>query len=502
MRWVVVAVALAALPVLPGTAGAQYLTFDAAERGQVISVARPSLRLDAMGGLYLVVPDENNELNLSDFGGNLAGVLSDRQGWSVESWLGRDNSYEDLNETYLGEDVRQRTRFDLVGGGLDVVYRRKARSALGLNLAWQGYDARLTYGPNSQVTGPGFQAFGNQVFGPVTAAVGVSMASDKESIADNQDPSAADVFAISHESKTRRLTVAAAWDLKRAGMLLGAQVDADQVRIDGSSEDRSGYHADNFDWRRPATQMSLTLVRPEGLGSFAFGVNLGRLRREGTEEAEISWSDRFPDNPGRVNFAALVPTFTEKESGWSAEGRASWRFAPHLQLSGGGLYRSFESDVTESANANFVGSRSQESADVTVWRVGAGLGAVLLQDGRLRVGLETAVDGGQLDSVRPRESTTQETLSFDARTGVEYLFARDLVVRAGYQRMAKDHAVGEPASLGQSNGVTVGFGYAPRGGLIVLDTILQVWREYPDVPGDLDREADARYLAVSARLLF
>jgi hypothetical protein len=496
MRWGVVAVLLAALLVLPGMAGAQYLTFDAERRGQAVSEARPSLRLDAMGGLYLVIPDENNELNLSDFGGNLAGVLSDRRGWSVESWLGRNNTFVDLNTAYHGRDVRQRNRLDLEGGGLDVVYRREAKRALGMTLFWRGYDARLTYGPNSRVSGPNSRFFVNQVLGPLTAAVGVATASDKEDLVSS------DIFAIRHTSESRRLTVAAVWDLRLAGMSVGAQLDADRVRIDGADADPSGFHGDSFAWRRPATQMRLTLVRPEGLSPLAFGVNVGRLRREGTEEATISWSNRFPSNPSRVNYANRVPSFTETEHGWDAGGRASWRFARHLQLSGEGLYRKLDSRVTEAANSNFAGSRSQENAKLTTWRFGAGLGAVLLRDGRLRAGVETAVDGGQLDSARPRQSLVQETRGYEARTGAEYLFARNLVVRAGYQWRSHDYAVGEPASLGLSHGLSLGFGYVPRGGLVAFDTFLRVWREYSDVPGAADREAAARDLAISARFLF
>ena len=245
-----------------------------------------------------------------------------------------------------------------------------------------------------------------------------------------------------------------------------------------------------------------SLVRPEGLGRLAFGVNVGGLRREGTEEATISWADRFPQNPSRVSYAIEVPSFSESEHGWDADGRASWRFARNLQLSGAGLYGKLDSRVTESPNSNFAGSRSQEKAKLTTWRFGAGLGAVLLRDGRLRAGVEAAVDGGQLDSERPRQSLEQKTRTYEVRTGAEYLFARDLVVRAGYQWRSRDYAVGEPASLGLSNGLTLGFGYVPRGGLLALDTYLQVWKEYPDVPGAANREAEARELAISARYLF
>jgi hypothetical protein len=493
MRWWGAAAVLAVLLVVPGIAGAQYLTYDAARRGQELSESRPSRRLDAMGGLYLVVPDENNELNLSDFGGNLAGVISDRRGWSVESWLGRNNGFVEDNTTFHGEGVRQRDRFDLERGGLDVVYRHEAQRALGMTLLWQGYDARLSYGPNSRVSGPDSRFFCSQLFGPLAAAIGVTTASDKEDLV------ASDIFAIRHTSQTRRLTVAAAWDL--GGMSVGAQVDADRVRIEGQSADVSGFHRDEFDWRRPATRVRLTLVRPEGPSPLAFGLNLGRLQREGTEDATISWSDRLPANPSRVNFSARLPSFTEKEDVWDAEGRASWRLASNLRLGANGLYRKFDSVVKESPNSNFPGSRRQEDSKLTSWHLGAGLGTGL-RGGRLHAGLEGAVDGGKLESQRPRQSLEQKTRTYQARLGAEYFVSSDFAIRGGYQKGSRDYAVGEPASLGLSNGLTLGFGYVPRGGLVAIDTYFRVWRENPDVAGTDDRHSQHRDLGISARFLY
>jgi hypothetical protein len=365
-----------------------------------------------------------------------------------------------------------------------------------MTLLWHGYDARLTYGPNSRVSGPDSRFFASQVFGRFTAAIGVTTASDKEDIV------SADVFCIPHTSQSRRLTAAAAWDLRLGGMSIGAQLDADRVRIHGRSADASGFHGDTFEWRRPATQMRLALVRPEGLDPLAFGVSLGLLRREGTEEATISWSDRFPANPGRVNWTTRIPSFAEKEDGWDTGGRVSYRLWPHLRLGGEALYRSFHSRVTESANSNFAGSRSQQDSKETAWRFGTGLGTVLGRNSRLRAGIEGAVNGGQLDLERPRQTLAQKSRHYEGRFGVEYLFAGDLAARAGYQRYSRDYAVGKPASLGLSSGLTLGLGYVPRGGLVALDTYLRVWREAPDVPGATNRKAAARDLQVSVRFLF
>ena len=44
-----------------------------------------SVRLEGMGGFLSAVPDENNEINLNDFGRNPAGFGDDRDSWVMES---------------------------------------------------------------------------------------------------------------------------------------------------------------------------------------------------------------------------------------------------------------------------------------------------------------------------------------------------------------------------------------------------------------------------------
>jgi hypothetical protein len=133
--------------------------------------------------------------------------------------------------------------------------------------------------------------------------------------------------------------------------------------------------------------------------------------------------------------------------------------------------------------------------------VAGGVGSVV-RGGRLRVGVEGGVSGGKLDSQRPRLSVVQKTRSYDFHAGCEYLVAGDLAARAGYQRRSHDYAVGQPASLGLANGLTLGFGYLPRGGLVAIDTFIRVWKERPDVAGATDRQSEESDLGVSARLLF
>src|SRR5882672_7059854 len=77
-RGCAVALAMAGVLLVARTAGAQYLAPALDRPGFDRRPTQPSLRLLTLGGLSLAIPDENNEINLWDFGGSTLGLFSDR----------------------------------------------------------------------------------------------------------------------------------------------------------------------------------------------------------------------------------------------------------------------------------------------------------------------------------------------------------------------------------------------------------------------------------------
>lgn len=479
---------------LPATA--QYSDYAAEQRGWSLPGTHPSVRLAAMGGLQFTIRDENNELNVSDFGGNLAGVLADRQGWTVESWGGRRNNTRDVNSQYHGAPVRQRDRFDQQLSGLDVVYRQEGQRAIGVVVAWGGHDSRQRYGTNGRVTATGYEGFYVETFGRVTAAGGVTMR------ADNEDVVSPDVFAIRHTSKTRSGRLAVMAPMPLAGFVAAAQVDFDRVRIEGISADPGGYHDDRFFWRRPATRYAVALLRPEASTSpLAVGLRCSVLDRTGREEGHIRWSDRFSSNPGGVNLAINVPIFEETESGWQADARASYELGPTFRLAGAARLLHFESEVDEAPNSNFLGSRSESALDRDAWSLGGGAGLTLLAQ-RLRIGFEGSLQGVSDDETQPRARSETKARRYDVRSGAEYLMPSRLALRLGYQRASHDLDVDAPGTLELSNGGTFGLGFVPYGGVIALDGAVRLWNESPEQAGTENRKAESQDLMLSVRVIF
>lgn len=476
---------------------ARYLEYEASRLGWTVTGETPSVRLRALGGLRYAIEDENAELNLSDFGRNLAGVARDRSGWTIDSWVGQSRNWNDENTSYRGTPVRQRARYDDETGGVEVVYRRDGLRAIGVTAGWQGLSSEMRFGEDTRVRGPSYGAFVNEKLGPIATAVGLRRATDEERLV------SPNTFAVSHHSELSVLSLAAAYDLPfGGGMTLGAAADFERTRIEGESQDPSGFHNDLYHWRRPATHLRFCLVRPDGTGDLSFGALCTIVNREGTEEAAINWSDRFPQNPGGNNYVARVPIFVEEEDLVALEGRAAWTLARWIRLSGVAGMRREEVRIEETPDGNFSGSRTGGSFDESAWFGGAGLG-VTSASRRVRVGIEAETGGATRKEVRARARTEVDRRSYELRAGLEYHLPNRLVLRGGYQRGSVDRDIDLPASLFLANGGTFGFGYVPGGGTISLDGSVRLWREDPKDDGTAaNAVAESGDILLGLRVLF
>lgn len=484
------AAGLLALSLASSGASAQYSVFDGARLGQPISADRPQTRLLGMGHLSLVVEDENNQISLFDFAGNLAGTAEDRDGWSLESWGGRGTVEESYLVAHGGEDLRQTTRLSGGTGGTDVVYRKDARRAIGVTANFFRHAMTRRYGDVSKVRGPRAFAFYNENFGMLRLAVGAGRWSDNESV------KSTDVFGVRHSSETWMYRFDAAYSLW--GLDLGAQLQVDDVMIDGVSRGPSGFHQDEYRWSRPATTFSLSVLRSEG--SLDAGGRMVMMKRSGREEVDISWSDRFPDNPSRVNYRITAPTFKESESATMVEGRVLLRVGESIRLGAGAAYELFDSDVVEDLSSNYPGSRRNQDLEESRLRVGGGA-LVSLFAGRLSIGAETHYSAVSQEVELPRGLRSNDSRRFEVRTGVEYLLPSRFAIRGGYVRGVQDENLDLPNTFYHANGYTVGLGWTPRGGMFSIDGAFRAVEASPDYEGWPDKSASRQDLMFSARFL-
>ena len=489
-RFLLFVAALAALSFGAADRGsAQYLAYRADQLGVSVDPAARGIRLLSMGAMRFVVPDENNEINLADFGQNLAGVAADKDGWSVESWFSRRRATLDFPSVFRGSPVVQRRTLNSEVALTRAIYRNGSGRAIGGSFQWTGQSMDFRYGDRSRVRGPQFEAFWNETVGDLSLALGAARWKDEETLVST------DVFTAHHASDVVSWTFAATYPM--FGFDWGGQVAYDRVRIDGESLDPSGFHQDDFEWLRPTRRLRLSAFLPEG-GDLEFGANFSVFGLKGAEDAQISWSDRFPGNPGGFDFDREVPTFEEDESGSRIEARALYwlGWAPRVAAFAARETRS--SDVVESSN--FIGSRRQGSLDRTRLEVGGGIATSVL-DQRITLALEglgTFTTDDIVDRVGVRSEVKGRDLS--GRLGAEWFTRQDFVLRAGYERLSLDEDTNAPFTLQTGQAASVGFGWVPKGALYVVDGMFRYVDRTPKEVGG--RERDGFELALYGRLIF
>jgi len=468
-----------------GSAWAQYLDYAVGQRAHFEPGSRVTARLMGMGGLAAVIEDENNELNLIDFGRNLAGIADDRDGWSVEGWGRRSRDVDEYR--IMGQGDRYRYRVSRERSGIDAAWRGGGKT-YGLTVLWDRLKTADPAGDGTNVRGPSVSAYAGGVLGPVRWGAGIGGWTD-----DQFYP-----LQIAHAATGWVYSLGLAAD--PGAWTIGAQLAVDDVSIDGESKDPEGYHRDEYTWSRPATSLRLSLLR-ERSARLGLGLNCTFLRREGIEEASISWSDRYPYNPSDRGFTTTVPTFEEEESGLLLEGRMRYRWTDALQSALFSTLETFDVKVEDSANTNFPGSLRAEDSDGWIWTGGGGMGCRLL-GGRAHAGVEGLYTQGNLESIEEGVSTSTDWRVVEARAGVEVLFRSRLALRGGGTFGVRDEDVDAPSNLYNIRSLTIGLGYIPLGGTIVLDGAL-VWGWWkPDYEASIEAERETTAAAVSARFLF
>jgi len=129
-RGCVVALVMASVLLVARTAGAQYLAPALDRPGFDRRPTQPSLRLVTLGGLSLAIADENNEINLWDFGGSSLGLIGDRDSTSLDAYL---DSGSRSDKHTLGTSDYQLDRNSRLQLGMQAVGRRPGSFAAGVD---------------------------------------------------------------------------------------------------------------------------------------------------------------------------------------------------------------------------------------------------------------------------------------------------------------------------------------------------------------------------------
>lgn len=471
-------------------ASAQFIEFQAEQQQMPIEDNAAFSRLISMGGLRFVVPDENNEINLADFAGNVAGIASDKDGWSVEWSYDKLRNTDDATQTRRSATFVQRTVVTQEVADFTAIYRNGSGRALGGDYRWNAQSVFVRVGNDSKARGPKIGAIWNERIGPFRLGTSIHR------ITDNEDITSPDIYAIRHFSDAWIWSFGAASDL--LGLQLAGQVDLERNTIEGKSRDPSGFHQDDYRWLRPTTRARLSLLVPEG-SDLEAGLNFSVLDRSGREEATISWSDRFPSNPGGFNFDQELGTFEEEESGTELEARALYWLGWAPRVGGYFRYGDFSSEVTESSN--FIGSRRAGKLDRKETVAGGGAATTLLSD-RVTVGVEGESRFTTTDVDAARVLSTVDAREISLRGGIEWFARSNLAFRAGYEYRSTDTDLDAPFTLRSGSAGSIGVGYVPSGGIVTVDGYFRYLDQVPSEEGGENRDIGQWQLGIYSRMLF
>jgi hypothetical protein len=445
-----------------------------------------SARLDGMGGLLLAVPDESEELNLSDYGRNITGLLQDTDGRRAEMWY---RSMDHVVDDHDAGGLRTRTRNETVESGTELSWRKVGERVIGVSYAFSLFRYSYERGDRGQLRGPEWGAYAVQKAGPLFLGVAVDRP------ADNENLTTVNSFGTTHDGTGHRYTGSAGY--YHGPFDVGVQYERFESEILGSGHDESRFHEDEFTWRRPQDTVSGSVIWQAT--EMIRGAVLGRFSSiNGREEVEVSWSDRMPDNPGRTNFRTRIGTFKEElrtrtvGTRWEADPAEAIHIAAELENG------SHTDEVVE--GVNFKGTRRAQDVEQSWNRVGLGAGWSSPAQ-RLRLGVEGWYSMVSTDRREAAGVTTVDSYLAEARLGAEYFIKSSVALRAGYSRMSEDADKDKGLSLSAGNAFTLGAGYLPRGGLVQIDAALRFEDWQPDYDLDPSQESSRIRFSSSLRVL-
>lgn len=443
--------ALAAAP--PASAQVSSLFLDRWDLG--FRLNRTSARLDAMGGTWVSLADESREINMWDYGNNVAGFIDDRDAWTGDFWA----STRDLNRRTgtVGSSG------EVLESGIQLSFRSFER-ALGLegNLT-VARDDQGGGGDRRKFSGPDVSVVGNHAIGEsVVVGLGLRMIDEEENTT-SRDP-----LAVEHNTGRTDLSVGLVYYLGDK-LDLGASATFTRNRTTGVSED--GLHRDQYDWDRPSTEVGVQAIygaesRLQGGAFFRY------VRLDGGEELDISWSREFFLNPSGVDLSIRVPLLKEELK--QTEAGTRWLASLSDRLDVGAALSYLSGTYDARVNPTFPSISETADEEFTSTTLSGGLAIYPVK----RVSLAGQLDVGQRDEDAIVFDAVQTTTSKvkGAGGGVEYFIRPYLALRGGFrfERRTEDMELeGETTSTEfDETQILGGVGWAPGGGIFLLDAAL------------------------------
>ncbi|TPW15584.1 MAG: hypothetical protein FD129_862 [bacterium] len=471
---------------MPGSSNAGLLNERISREPFGLGFGPGQVRLDGMG-LSIAAPDENNEINLFDFGDNPAGLLSDRDSWSVDA------------------RYSHRERFDRDSGsrGIEILgdiysalgaFRSSGTSAVGVEIDYLDTKLQTGAGDAYKYKQNQFRLLYNQMFGGLGAGLEFRYQDESE------DQTAGDNFyAIEHNSARLTGLLGLSYEVHRYASL-AARGAVERGNIEGRASGDS--YDDSFDWEQPAGSVEgqLFVHHPRVTGAVTYGVTEGA----GEETINAAWSPLFVFNPGPYYVEFESTTFTDKSEVDLLRTRWEFQVVPQVARIAAS-YTTSGRDYSVTANPLVVGSRNDRELTDDQSQFGLGASLTVLKD-RLLIGTEYGQLSYSLEDLDPLTGYVEDTTIGQFSLGGEYLAADNLALRTGLSfrsidrddtlspTPAQDYQARRQGSVSEQL-LSLGAGWVPRGGTVEVDA------SFTTGIGS-DYEITQNHVSLYARVLF
>lgn len=433
-------------------------------------------RLDGMG-LHLALKDENDEIDLFDYGDNPAGLYGDRDAWSVDTRFSHQERFErnpDLpgnrfkSNSYSFLGSAHASNGQAFGGGIDFIQS---------SLEPRGE-------PRTDFTNSRLRFIYSREVGLFSVGGELRVLNENENI--RNSPSN---YSIAHKTTNVTGVVGLSYRVQDH-VTIGGRGALRQATVNGRAESDS--HLDKFTWDRPSGSAA-------GQAFFDFpkvngAVILERTKGAGEEKLAASWSLLFSFNPSTLPVEFERRTFTEDLA--RTEFRTRWRYdlAPDRLTLAASYEQNKQTAVTRISQVT-LGSRGPSDIALKYRDIGVGAGLHLAED-RLFVGAEAHNRSDRYDDLDPFTGYTNKVSTTSLAVGTEYLALENVAARAGLVFSSDDRTFdqGLSGTYGTS-AASFGLGLVPSGGILQMDAAYMITLHSGL---DVDQSAFSLY----ARLLF
>ena len=488
-------------------AEAQFLAPALERSGLDQRLRQPSLRLATLGRVTLAFDDENNEINQWDFGGSTVGLLTDRNGNSVDLYV--DVAEKSAERTVNGVTAQS----DYAHGsvfGLGAVARNGEKFAFGLGAGYQGHGTGIPQQPglyqdesvglrdlSTAFSGRAYGGklgwgvrlgFGNETFSQDLMTRGVENGEEVLSGGDVIEPLTP--FVIEEASAMRTTFGLGLGWMKSSWGDISINWDYLKSTIEANNETRKRIY--ETDEPRTASAFSLVLsLKPID------GMTLGGVVGTGGDDTDENYRFTQSNGQGAPPLTGRGDRLVRSVDNEFLKSRLAFtpNSMPNLLLgadfnvfyreelvtaaTGPGNFNEFIASLT-GTGLNPGAPVLDEVQELRHWDGGVGVGYLVTP--QLRVGVEGhhANDARDGTGVHARQTTT------DLRGGVEYSLATAWQARVGGWHRSLDEDVYTANNEGVASAITLGAGFRPMNSKYTLDAGVELMDRSTDYPDPTD----------------